>query len=121
MSVIKKIFAFVLCMSMILALSLTAFADGLMPTSVQSYDQYPYELYDGKKVTLVNHTEVVVRQTAGGLKWPDDNTLYIGYKLTVEDANCNYVNGLWWSQITPDNAHNPDYVNSGFSASYLLN
>lgn len=121
MKVSKKIFAFVICLSLLFALSLTAFADCIIPNSIQSYDQYPYELYDGKIVTLANHTDIVVRQTAGGSKWGSNGTLYVGYILTVDDANCNYVNGLWWSHILPDNDSNPTYVHTGYSASYLLN
>lgn len=117
----KKIVSFALCLAMILALSVTAFADSLLPTSTNSYDEYPYELYNGKVVTLKNHTDIVVRKTAGGDKWSSNGTLYVGYVLTVNSANCNYVNGLWWSQITPDNTANPTYVYSGYSASYLLN
>lgn len=121
MNKVKKIVSFMLCMAMILALSISAFADGLAPTSAQSSGEYPYGLYDGKEVTLVNHTDIVVRKTAGGEKWSSNNTLYVGYSLTVNSANCNYVNGLWWSKITPHNYSNPTYVNAGYSASYLLN
>ena len=115
------VLSLILCMAIILSVSITAFADAPSSASIQSNSEYPYNLYDGKIVTLQNHTEVVVRQSAGGTKWPSNNTLYLGYILTVDDANCNYVNGLWWSQITPDNNSNPGYVNSGYSASYLLN
>lgn len=118
---VKKLVSFALCFVVILAMSVTVFADGLSTASTQSSGEYPYGLYNGKVVTLQNHTDIVVRKTAGGDKWPTSNTLYVGYVLTVDSANCNYVNGLWWSQITPDNNANPTYVNSGYSASYLLN
>lgn len=119
MKKVKRIVAFVLCTILLLALSVSAFADS--PTVYVTNEEDDHGLYDGKYLHLVNHTDVIVRQTAGGAKWPSNGTLYVGYYLTVEDANCEFVNGLDWSKITPDNSVNPTYVHSGYSASYLLN
>lgn len=115
-----KIVSFVLCVAMILALSVTAFAEGFASASTRSYDSYPYDLYDEKYVKMVNHTDVVVRSTAS-TSAAKKGTLYTGYYLTVLDSNCTYNNGLWWSQIEPDNAMNPVSISIGYSASYLLN
>lgn len=114
MKKVKMLIALALCLVMVLGLTVTAFADN-------SYSEYPYGLYDEKYFMLVNHTDVIVRQSAGGSKWPTNGTLYSGYYLTVVRANCDWVNDLYWSQISPDNSVNPTYVNSGYSASYLLN
>ena len=118
MKKVKRIVAFVLCTILLLALSVSAFADS--PT-VYATNTDDYGLYDGKYVRLVNHTDVIVRKTAGGDKWSSNGTLWSGYYLTVDIANCAYVNSLFWSKITPDNDVNPTYVRSGYSASYLLN
>lgn len=117
MKKVKRIVAFVLCTILLLALSVSAFADS--PTVYVSDDDHG--LYDGKSVTLENHTDVVVRQTAGGAKWPSNGTLWLGYSLVVVDANCARINLLDWSEISPKNDVNPTYVHDGFSASYLLN
>lgn len=118
MKKVKRIVAFVLCTILLLALSVSAFADS--PTVYATNEENYYGLYDGKYLQLAKHTDVIVRKTAGGDKWPSYGTLWSGYYLTVDKANCNYVNSLYWSKITPDNDVNPTYVNSGYSASYLL-
>lgn len=118
MKKVKRIVAFVLCTVLLLALSVSAFADS---PAVYTTNADNHGLYDGKYVKLVNHTDVIVRKTAGGDKWPTNGTLWVGYYLTVDLANCETVNDIDWSKISPDNDVNPTYVRSGYSASYLLN
>lgn len=120
MSKVKKIVSFVLCLVLIFALSIPAFADAFAPASANSSDVYPYDLYDEKYVKMQNHTDVVVRSSAS-TSGKKIGTLYTGYYLTVLDSNCAYANGLWWSEIEPDNPMNPINIDVGYSASYLLN
>lgn len=118
----KRILGVVVVMAfLVCAFSVSAFADGATVHANKCDGKYPYGLYDGKNVTLSNHTDIVVRQSAGGAKWPTNNTLYIGYELKIEHANTQYVNGYWWSEIKPNNNANPKFVNDGFSASCYLN
>lgn len=100
------------------AFPVCAFAEYNSQYSINSYSEYPYDLYDGKYTHLVNHTDVIVRSSAGQ---GYNGTMYIGYYFTVDRANITKVNGLWWSKITPDNLTNPYSIDQGYTASYLLN
>lgn len=115
MKKVKRIVAFVLCTILLLALSVSAFADS---PAVYNTNADDHGLWNEKYLKLVHHTDVIVRSTAGGTKI---GTLWVGYYLTVNLANCATVNDIDWSKITPDNDVNPTYVRSGYSASYLLN
>lgn len=106
---VKKIVSFALCFVMILAMSVTAFADSAETASVMHSK-------DGTTITLRQHTDVIVRERPS-ISAAKSHTLYVGDEVYIVKWIYATADDYDWAKIRHDVDGNYIY---GYSANYLL-